>query len=269
MSENPLTPFSQGSIGFLRRLFGPATTEIGEALADKVRAYRSKNLQKVLDKAEKLISSDPVEELPLRFSIPLIEHASREDDKRIQNIWANLLRSASEGITDNHYLMLRILSDLTPNSVDLLNKIVGKFFEREEWYEELEWHESWLRDRELYCLKTLEPKLDSWSGADEGWPLAQNLMKFHKDRPYWIFKVNLPAVFDDIKERVNRGQSPEDFGTLYVPFSMENPSLNILEREGLVTRRTHEFAMTYSHLSFTYVAATSIGVSLVEECCAS
>ncbi|MEM7664750.1 MAG: Abi-alpha family protein [Pseudomonadota bacterium] len=119
-----LEPFSQGTVGLLRRLFGPAASEIGETFADKVRSYRRKNLTTVLEKAEKKIGESDLEELPLRFSIPFAEKASLIEEDSLAEKWANLLASAATNFSDEHVSFINILARLSPSEAKLLDRLV-------------------------------------------------------------------------------------------------------------------------------------------------
>ena len=264
--KDPVTPFSEGAVGFVRRVFGPAATEIGETLADQVRAYRARNLRKILDRAQSKTSGRETNALPPRFSIPLLENASLEDDESLQEMWANLIENASEEIRDDHYLMRDILSNLTPNSADLLRKIVGKFHLREEWYSELSWESNWLMEIEKHCRDEIEHRLADWHNGEEGFEIAREMMGFHVEKPIWVFHVDLPAVIDDVIKRVEEGEPVSEVGIIYMPFSVENPSLNILEKNGLVLRKKHEFELTYVRVGITYAVATTFAVDFVMAC---
>lgn len=119
-----LEPFSQGTVGLLRRLFGPAASEIGEVFADKVRAYRRDNFAKVLGKAEQKIGDEELEALPLRFSIPFAEKASLVEDDSLAEKWANLLASAATNFSDEHVAFINILARLSPSEAKLLDRLV-------------------------------------------------------------------------------------------------------------------------------------------------
>lgn len=269
MPDNPLTPISSGGVGFLRRLFGPAASELGEVLADRVRAYRAKNLQRILTKAEKKLEGRLIEELPLRFSIPLLEKASLEDDDALVEMWANLLADAGKEIREEHYLMQKVLSSITPGAAELLDYIVGEFHTKEDWYNELEWEEDWLRDLEKFVLKEIEPSLHEYVDTERHSDLARKVCEFPHDKPFWVFRVELPLILEDMKSAIDEGADPETYGMIVMPISYENPSLQILEREQLVERRKHEMKLPYGPLRFSFAAATSLGVELLRICQAS
>ena len=266
MSDNPLTPLSAGGVGLFRRLFGPAASELGEVLADRVRLYRATNLNRMLAKAEQKIATANVAELPLRFSIPLIEHASIEDDPILSDMWASLLADASKGVRDEHHLILKVLSNLTPNSAALLAFLVGDFHTAETWYDELDWEFDWLQDLEKYVKDEVEPYLyyKAWEGEHSD--LAQKLFEFEHDKPYWVFKMDLPLVMPDAAQAIDAGADPEEYGEVVMSSSVEDSSLQILHREQLVERRKGSIKLKHCTLKFSYVAATALGVELVKTC---
>src|SRR5690242_7397039 len=97
--------------------------------------------------------------MPLRLSIPLIEKASLEDAEALSEMWSPLLADTAKEVEERHYLLSKVLSSLTPQSAGLLDCIVGDFYKKEEWYDELMWEEDWLQDLEAYILKEVEPLL--------------------------------------------------------------------------------------------------------------
>ncbi len=128
--SDPITPLSEGAVGFMRRIFGPVASEIGEALADHVRAYRARNIKNIIEKAE--ISADGrfIEPLPPRISIPLIESASLEDNEILQEMWANLLVDAATHLSSRHNIFVDIMSQIGPEEakfLELIFSISGEF----------------------------------------------------------------------------------------------------------------------------------------------
>ena len=73
-------------------------------------------------------------------------------------------------------------------------------------------------------------------------------------------------MIDDVVKRVKNGEPVSEVGMVYMPFSVESPSLNILEKHGLVVRRKHEFNLTYVRVGITYAVATTFAVDFVIAC---
>jgi hypothetical protein len=261
MSDNPVTPISAGGVGLMRRLFGPAATELGEALADRVRIYRARNLKRILDKAEKEIGARPVMELPLRFSIPFIEQASIEDNETIADLWSTLLEQAAEELRDEHHLFVKILGNLTPNSVELLDWLVGEFLTEEDWYNELSWTGDWLHDLEKFVENEILPLCDEGARPEPG-EIAQKVFEFEHRKPFWVFRIAVPVVMRDVRRGIDAGQDKEAFGQVIAPVSVEHSSLQILEREQLVVRRDATLTFKYCDIEITYAAVTALGAEL-------
>src|SRR5579883_1951149 len=74
----------------LHTLAGKALEETGELFADRVRFWRFKNQVSVLRKAEKALKDAGLEPraVDLKLLVPLIEHASLEEQEDAQSLWA-------------------------------------------------------------------------------------------------------------------------------------------------------------------------------------
>jgi hypothetical protein len=112
----------------LARFVGPAVDEGGQALADPIREYRERRLQRVsqtvVDGAKLLesVGREP-EPVPERILWPLLEAASREDDEDLQGRWAALLANSSSLASPNAVLpaFVEILRQLTPIQAQILD----------------------------------------------------------------------------------------------------------------------------------------------------
>lgn len=261
-------PFSRGTVGLFRRLFGPASSELGELLADRVRVYRANNMNAVLEPVTQSIPLDEAFELPLRFAIPFIEKASREDNAAIQEMWSNLLKDAASGIEEEHHLILSVLGCLTPRSAALLENIVGNFHEDEHWDGEIDFHENWLLDLKSLIQAEIEPELYH----DESAPkrahdkLSHRIIEYEHRQPCWIFLLDLPVIMPDTVTEIDAGATLDDIGQVCMVGSYETAPLQILEREGLVTRHKAEIDLKHCRIYLTYAAATRLGVQLVSVC---
>ena len=119
---------------FLSKIFGDAFTEIGEEFHDWAKYFRYKNLLRIQDKVEAIhkkrrIEGNTVPILP-RYAIPLIQHASQEDDESLQGMWAGLIANFTypNKRFDPKKIYIEILSSLEP-----LDAKVLKFFPTQEW----------------------------------------------------------------------------------------------------------------------------------------
>jgi hypothetical protein len=134
------------SEGLLKRILGPAADEVGLILRDSVRAYRKKNLSKILPRGLELVEASKLEpqEIPMRTLIPIIECASIEDNEYLAEKWAGLIASAAtaQETTANHPCFPQILSELSPLDAMILDRL---------W--EPERPEQWQAFKELQCSK--------------------------------------------------------------------------------------------------------------------
>lgn len=83
----------EGVANFLGSICKPAAEELGLLLRDKVKFYRAKNLLKIQEKIEILLSNQKIKETPVspKFLKAFVDDASWEDDDEIQNLWAGLV----------------------------------------------------------------------------------------------------------------------------------------------------------------------------------
>jgi len=95
-----VSSLSQPIQGFLSTILGPASSEVGELIADNIKFIRWKNTLKILEKAQKEMELRGIQpkEIPLKTLFPILEGASLEsDDENLQAKWSNLLTSAASG----------------------------------------------------------------------------------------------------------------------------------------------------------------------------
>lgn len=115
---------------FLEKLLGPAVSEVGLLLADKVRVYRLTNqikiFSKVKDKVEK--NNLTLKQVSLRTLVPLLEYSSLENDEKIQEKWINLTVNfidAKEKYESSIYPYL--LSQLSSIEIQVLDRMYSDF----------------------------------------------------------------------------------------------------------------------------------------------
>ena len=80
------------------KLAGKAATETGELFADQIRYWRFKNQVSILGKAEAILTQSGLQAraVNLKLLVPLIEHASLEENEDAQLLWAHLLVNATQ-----------------------------------------------------------------------------------------------------------------------------------------------------------------------------
>jgi len=116
-----LQPFGD----LLHRLTGPLADEIGESLGVWMRHYRFRLAVKMFQKTQRMlaeagISANPV---PPRLFLPMLEHASIEDDDELHSRWSALLANASASPNSVHPSFIEILRQLTPDDAKLLDTL--------------------------------------------------------------------------------------------------------------------------------------------------
>jgi hypothetical protein len=108
----------------LKTLFGPATKELGELFADKMRYYRVKNQINIFNKTVRLLEQNSLKakELKLKTLVPLLEQCSLEEDEALQEKWANLLANiATSPESGLESRLVKTLSNLTPLEAKILD----------------------------------------------------------------------------------------------------------------------------------------------------
>ena len=108
-------------------LFSPLT-ELAGLIGDQVRVYRHLALLRTMHRAKEIAEEEGIKmDLPpLKFLIPFMEQCSleNEDDEILIEMWSKLLVASSENFKPEHNLFVRILGELTPSEVKLLQYIV-------------------------------------------------------------------------------------------------------------------------------------------------
>lgn len=126
--ELPIAPRDSARvIDAVLDLFSPLT-EVAGTLGDHVRLFRTRSVLQTLAETKRLADKAGIKlkQPPLKFLIPYLEGASKEDphDVELRSMWANLLVQASSNEAKAHPLLIEILSRLTSRDASYLEKIV-------------------------------------------------------------------------------------------------------------------------------------------------
>ena len=116
---------------FLNRVFGGLVEDSVGIVADKIRFYRLNNYISLCERAtakmrEKGISTDTVTKtVPPKIAMPLIEHATMEDDVSLQDYWAQLLANAMDPNFESNVERrhVSLLSEMEPLDLRILDTI--------------------------------------------------------------------------------------------------------------------------------------------------
>jgi hypothetical protein len=121
-----------GISNFLGKICMPVANEFGLFLQDKVKIWRIKNIENILNKTQQILKiqerlNDSIQAHPLLVS-KIIENSSWSTEDDIQNMWAGLLSSTctEDGKDDSNLIFVNILSQMTSIEVKLLNFICEK-----------------------------------------------------------------------------------------------------------------------------------------------
>lgn len=118
--------------GFFNRIFGSLIEDSVGILADKVKYMRAERLAALQQKTEKKLQDSGVSQtvpVPPKIGIPLLEHASIEDNEPLHTKWANLLAHAmTPGQQETvHKSFVSTLSELEPRDVLVFDEIVRQY----------------------------------------------------------------------------------------------------------------------------------------------
>lgn len=178
---------------FLRTLLGPASNEIGELLADRIRFRRFRNQVRMLQTAQDFLDAAGLKakEIPLRTLVPLVEKASLEEHPDLQKMWATLLANVSQGSmgTALHSVCINVLSNISPLEAKILNVVYSDYLEKEPKYIEDSGAKGYHRNTMSASLLSYKP----WSllrqadiQENNGEILLENLQRlgiFRQDTP--------------------------------------------------------------------------------------
>jgi hypothetical protein len=120
---------------FLEKVFGPVASETGEALADPVRNWRKRRLERgeqILTAAAVVVEATQLDAHPVpgRVLMPLLEKASLEEDPALQARWTALLANAAlqpDGVLP---AFVSLLAELSPLEAKLLKRVYELCLER-------------------------------------------------------------------------------------------------------------------------------------------
>jgi hypothetical protein len=117
---------------FIARLTKGTLEEGFGIFEDKLKYMRWKNQFRLIIRANEFINESGINEitrpLPLKFTIPLLQGASLEDDEYLQDLWAQLLaNSVIENGIEIKRVYIDILERLSPLEGKIIKTIYGSF----------------------------------------------------------------------------------------------------------------------------------------------
>lgn len=116
--------------GFVSKIVGGASTQVGGILEDWAKYYRYKNLLAIADKVEVLHAQRKLEgktiPIPPRAAIPMLESASLEDDEVLQEVWARLIANSTDPNFKEslHPGYIEIVKQISPDEAIILNSFL-------------------------------------------------------------------------------------------------------------------------------------------------
>lgn len=113
--------------GFVSRVIGPASTQVGGVLEDWTRYFRFRNLLAIADKVEAIQSRRKIEgktmPIPPRIAIPMLESAALEDDETLQTVWARLIANSTDPNCNTalHPGYIDVIKQMSPDEAIILD----------------------------------------------------------------------------------------------------------------------------------------------------
>lgn len=105
--------------------FGPSLEQFGLIGGDLVREIRWKNLRRIHARMRRKLEQEgrKAKAIPLRLLVPILESASVEDNKTLQDMWAGLLATASQEADKVSPSFVETLKQLTPDEARYFDKL--------------------------------------------------------------------------------------------------------------------------------------------------
>lgn len=117
---------------FLHSILTQPIEELNGLITDKVKFWRFKNQVNILLKAKDYLESKGINpsRIPLKSVSNLLEYASLEEDKGMQERWAALLANAAKETKDYDliHIFSTILNQLSPQEVAVLEYMFSRCF---------------------------------------------------------------------------------------------------------------------------------------------
>ena len=117
--------------GFISKVIGPASNQVGGILEDWTRYYRFRNLLTIADKVAAIHAHRKIEgkimPIPPRVAIPMLESAALEDDDTLQDVWAKLIANSTDPnfTTALHPGYIEVIKQMSPDEAIILESFLG------------------------------------------------------------------------------------------------------------------------------------------------
>lgn len=127
--DRSISKIVDGVSAFFGKICMPAADELGLLLKDTLRYYRVKNLEKIVEKTKKHISTKDIgnhQHLSPKLLKEIIEDSSWEDDDVIQELWAGLIAGEIKNESgDDAIIYTSILKSMSAYEARILKLIYG------------------------------------------------------------------------------------------------------------------------------------------------
>ena len=222
--------------------------------ADQIRLQREDVLLEIAKKARKRadIEIADIHPVPTKLMIPFLEKASLEDvDSNMQDRWAALLVSASKHYQSKHLTFVDILSRLSSEELEILEKVCLSY----KRFPELSYPGGHI-DGNQRLIVAQAPMLVS----------KQSLDNQDKAKKLYDTFINSPAIAALQYSKILYATVKMDKGRFYFysEYADSRESLEILQRERLI--EFERLKLQDIDVEVGYFDVTPLGVKFVDSC---
>lgn len=225
---------SEATIGFLKKILGPSTENMGLLFGEYINKFRLEQNIKMLEKTIDICkrSKIKIKSLNVKQLYPLLDYSSLEEEDEMINIWAVLLSNlldSDQNITSN--VFPNLLSQLSKKEYEALNSAYTNKISR-------------VVDNEGK-LQEAKARLEKMQGA-----IVDHLSDFNRD------KLDLENRIEDLKYEISRLE-------VVHPTLLEDYEFSNLIRLGLVKEdQTHLNSLNFI-TTVTNMILTPLGERLM------
>lgn len=116
--------------GFCAKLTGLTDDSIIGLINDKIQFFRYNRQLRIAEEYNKNYGNQPMQPIPPKFLIPILENGSLEEDDDLQDLWINLLGAFTnkDYKEEKRLTYVEILKNLTPTDALILKELSKEIY---------------------------------------------------------------------------------------------------------------------------------------------
>ena len=124
-----IKPMAETGCKLIEDLLGKPCKIAGDMLSDQIYSWQWSNRIRIACRAKEIMAENKIAEkvLPHGFLLPLLEASGNVEEPILQEMWAKLLASAVSNAKHQHPSYIRVLSEVSPLDVKLLQDIYNEY----------------------------------------------------------------------------------------------------------------------------------------------